>query len=84
MKSIKRKWDLLSDQRKDALIHEIITYFRDERDQEIGILAAEEVLDFFLDTLGPDIYTRALSDARSAVARGFENIEVDLDLLLGK
>lgn len=84
MDKAKRKWDLLSDERRRTLEREIISYFKTERDEDIGVIAAGEVLDFFLEALGPDCYAKAVSDAKSVVARSFENLETDLDLLTGK
>ena len=84
MTTIKRKWDLLSKERKSVLIKEVIAYFQTKRDQEIGIIAAEEILDFFLETLGPDIYNRAINDSKTTIKQSFENLEIDLDLLLNK
>ena len=84
MTNIKRNWELLSKERRDSLIKEIITFFKTERDQEIGILAAEDILDFFLQNLGIDIYNKAISDSKATIKQTFENAEIDLDLLLRK
>ncbi|MFA6549849.1 MAG: DUF2164 domain-containing protein [Candidatus Gracilibacteria bacterium] len=82
MAEIKRKWDLLTKERRAGLIREIITYFKEERDEEIGMLASEDILDFFLENLGKDIYKRAVDDSKALVKQNFENLEIDLDLLL--
>ncbi|HBB02825.1 MAG: hypothetical protein US89_C0007G0007 [Candidatus Peregrinibacteria bacterium GW2011_GWF2_38_29] len=82
MAEIKRKWDLLTKERRAGLIREIITYFKEERDEEIGMLASEDILDFFLENLGKDIYKRAVDDLKAIVKQNFENLEIDLDLLL--
>jgi len=84
MKDIKRKWDLLTKERREALIKEIITYFKTEKDQEIGVLVAEDYLDFFLQALGKDIYNKAIDDSKTTIKQNFENIEIDLDLLIDK
>lgn len=84
MEKAKRKWDVLSEERRRMLINEIITYFKTERGEDIGVIAAGDVLAFFLEALGPDCYAKAVSDAKSVVARSFENLETDLDLLTGK
>lgn len=81
MTDIKGKWDLLKQDRKQSLIKELITYFKTERDMEIGIVAAGEVLNFFLEAAGPDIYNKGIFDAKTIVRNSMENIEVDLDLL---
>jgi uncharacterized protein (DUF2164 family) len=50
--SKKRKFDLLiTNNKREAAIREIITYFNTELEQEIGIITAEDILDFFLDNV---------------------------------
>ncbi len=82
MVNIQRKWDVLAKEKRESLIKEIITYFKLEQNQEIGILAAEDILDFFLQAFGEEIYNKAIDDSKKTVREGFENLEVDLDLLL--
>ncbi|MBP9770624.1 DUF2164 family protein [Candidatus Gracilibacteria bacterium] len=84
MSIIKRKWDILRKDRRAALIKAVITYFKEEKEKEIGMIEAEEILDFFLETLTPDIYNKAIDDAKNTVRQNHENMEIDLDLLLNK
>lgn len=84
MPSIKRKLDVLSKECRAALIKDIIIYFETKRDQKIGVIAAEEILDFFLETLSPYIYNKAINDSKTTVKQSLENLEIDLDLLLNK
>lgn len=81
---MKRKWDFLSKQKKDSLIREIITYFKEEKDEDIGVIAAENLLDFFLENTGETIYNKAVEDCKTQIKKNFENIEVDLDMLTNK
>lgn len=84
MKNIRRKWDLMSEAKRQSLIREVSTYFKVERDFDVGLLAAEEILNFFLDALGPDLYNKGVSDSKNAVRQNLENLEVDLDLLFNR
>jgi len=84
MTDIKRKWDLLSKERRETLIKEVIDYFKTEKDQELGVIAAEDILDFFLEALGKDIYNKAIDDSKVVIKQSFESLEIDLDLLLNK
>jgi uncharacterized protein (DUF2164 family) len=85
MPIVKRQWELLITEEKRAqLLKEIITYFETKMDQEIGLVAANDVLDFFLRELGEDVQKKALNDARQIIKQNLENLEVDLDLLTGK
>lgn len=82
MNEIKRKWDLLTKEKRRICIDEIITFFKQKRDEEIGIIAAEDVLDFFLQNIGTDIYNKGVEDSKNLLKRQFEDLEVDLNLLL--
>ena len=46
----------LTSEEKKKLQDEIIYYFETERDEKLGIIASESILDFFLDNLGKYIY----------------------------
>ncbi len=84
MKEIRRKWDLLPKAKRKSLIEETITFFNQERDEKIGIIAAEEILDFFLQNIAEDIYNKRVEDSKELLKKRFEDLDVDLDLLLNK
>ena len=71
----------LSREKKNRLINEIQGFFYNEREEELGIIAAERVLDFFLEELGTLVYNKALDDSRLWFVEKLENIEIDYDLL---
>lgn len=82
MPEINRKWDRLSKEKRKALLEEIITFFKQERDESLGIIAAEVILDFFLENMGEDIYNKGVFDSKEVLKRRFDDLEVDLDLLI--
>lgn len=84
MGEIKRKWDVLTKEKRQTRINEIITYFETEHEQTIGVIAAGGILDFFLQTLGEDIYHQAISDCKKTIKEKIETIEIDLDQLINK
>ncbi len=84
MKPVKRKWDLISKERREVLIRETIHYFKTQRDEDLGMIAAEDILDFFLENIAPDIYNKAINDAKNTLKQSFDNLDIDLDLLCGK
>jgi uncharacterized protein (DUF2164 family) len=55
------------------LAETIKRYFADDLDQEIGVLQAEEVLDFLTETLGPVFYNRGLLDAEAALSKKMDD-----------
>ncbi len=67
-----------SKQQKDAMIQEIQRYFYEERGEEIGNLAAENLLEFFKQNLGPHFYNEAIKDARLLMEQKMTSIEDDL------
>jgi len=60
------------------IIGEIQSFFLQERDEEIGELAAHQVFEFFKEKIGPLFYNQALSDAKIIVEQKMLSIEEDL------
>lgn len=67
----------LSSEEKKRLTDEIKYYFEEERDEKIGIIASENILDFFLNNLGKYIYNKALDDAKIWYEQRMSNLESD-------
>lgn len=65
-------------QQKEAMVSEIQRFFYEERNEEIGNLAAENVLEFIKEHIGPHFYNEALKDARLVVEQKMTSIEDDL------
>lgn len=84
MNELKRKWDLLPKDKRRSCIDEIITFFKENRDEKIGVITAEDILDFFLQNIGTEIYNKGVEDSKIVLKKQFENVQVDLDLLLNK
>lgn len=82
MSELKRKWDRLSDEKRKAAIDDLIYYFESERDEKIGVLAAEQLLDFFLQNVGAEIYNKGIADAKETLYKRMEDLKYDLDDLL--
>lgn len=53
----------LDKNKKDYMIGAIKKYFLNEREEDLGDLAATLILDFFIEKLGPEIYNQAIQDA---------------------
>lgn len=84
MADIKRKWDLLSNDKRKQVIEKIQYFFQNERDEEIGMIAAEEILDCILEEAAIDIYQKGINDAKKLLKERFEDFAVDLDVLMEK
>lgn len=81
MANSKRKWDLLSEEKRRATVNEIIDFFLTDREQEIGIIAAEDLLDFFLESVGTELYNKGVEDAVDFLGERFESLQLDLEAL---
>ena len=80
----KNRFNFESDEIKQKYLNEIIGFFQTERGEEIGLIAAEQALDFFVETMGDEIYRKALQDAKKLLAEKIQDLEVELDLLSPK
>lgn len=71
------KIEFTAEEKRDILAA-IQKYFTEERDEEIGNLAAEFLLDFFMVEIGPIIHNRAIAAARKALKSQWEEMEFHL------
>lgn len=53
----------LSKEKKEEMISVIKDYFYNEREEEIGDLAASMLLNFITEELGPEYYNQGITDA---------------------
>ena len=82
MAKVKRNWERLSDEERKSVIEDLILFFENERDEKIGIIAAEEVLNFFLMAVGNKLYNKGIDDAKKVLKNRYEELQFDLDDLL--
>lgn len=59
---------------KAKIISEIQEYFLNERDEEIGNLSADLVLQFMIQQVGPAIYNQGIRDAHALVSKKIEDL----------
>lgn len=53
----------LSNEKRQDMVQKIKTYFLEERDEELGDLAAGLVLDFFINELSTEFYNQGVYDS---------------------
>lgn len=75
---------MLSEERRQQIINEIVTFFKESRDETIGVIAAEDLLDFFLQNVTKDIYNKGVTDAGQLLAGRLADLQIDLDQLINK
>lgn len=66
---------------KDQIKEELKEYVYYERSEEIGDLAAENMLDFILKEIGPYFYNQGVKDAKEMVNQKMVNLEEDMESL---
>jgi len=82
MSSVRKSWDRLPEDQKDHVKNQLIRFFDKELDEEIGVIAAESILNFFLQQVGPTLYNQGVSDAKLALEKRMEDLNYDLDDLI--
>ena len=65
-------------QEREAIVGEIQRFFIDELESEIGNLPAQQLLQFFGETVGAYYYNRGLHDAQAAFARQADNFNDEI------
>lgn len=71
----------LSEEEKKRIMEEIRAFYLDERDEEIGIIEQQQILDLFLEFLAPAAYNKGLDDAMQWYKKQQENMESDFYML---
>lgn len=56
---------IVTKEEKKNLIEEIKVYFANEREENIGDLQGELILDFILDKIAPSIYNQGINDMKN-------------------
>ncbi|MCF6465941.1 DUF2164 domain-containing protein [Clostridium sp. Cult2] len=64
----------LDKNKKDYMIGTIKEYFLNEREEDLGDLAATLILDFFIEKLGPEIYNQAIEDAYKYMSEKIQDL----------
>lgn len=81
MKPVKRSWDILSPAQRKAAAEAIIGHFQNEGREGIGLIAAEDVLDVFLQSAGAALYNKGVEDAKNCLKGRLGDIELDIEVL---
>ena len=71
----------LSKEEEKRFCEEFITFYSQEMDEKIGIIQAQIFLDFFLESMGPEIYNEGIDVAKNKVRDKFEEFDFELEEL---
>lgn len=64
----------ISDAKKEEMRRKIVAYFDNERDEDLGELASQLILDFFIEELGADFYNQGIEDAQVYIRDKLEDL----------
>lgn len=84
MTQVKRSWDILTDEQRKKAIDDIISFFYSERNEEIGVIAAGNLLDMFQQQIGVQLYNKGVEDAKEYVKKRLEEVGFDIEVHLKK
>ena len=77
----KRSFDPLTDEQRTEAVKQIRGFFEREHDMDLGLIAAEDILDFHLQLVGKPLYNKGVHDSKKVIKDRFEMMNIDLDLL---
>jgi uncharacterized protein (DUF2164 family) len=80
-KYMKRKWDIPDDEAQKKCINDVITRVEEIENLQVGVIAAQDIIDIVTEHLGPEIYRAGVRDARKVMQERAQDAEIDLDLL---
>lgn len=80
--TIKRAWDILTLEQRNQLIAEIGTFLEKEMDQKAGHIISGGLLDIVLQTVVPVAYNQGITDFRKRLEERFQDVLVDMDVLI--
>lgn len=67
----------LSDERKRGILRAFAAFYYDEFDEKLSEFRTEQVLDFFVKALGPQIYNQAIQDSRLFMTEKLEDLDAE-------
>lgn len=84
MMNNKSKFSLISDAKKRGAVEAIIAFYKRERDEEIGVIAAEEILDLVVDLVGREIFNKGVDETVRLLQDRLGSVWVDVEAIVKK
>jgi uncharacterized protein (DUF2164 family) len=78
---MKRKFDSISKEIEKKCIAEVITRVDEIDGSEVGIIAAQDIIDIVTQNVGPEIYNMGLHDAKKLLKERLSDLETEIDIL---
>jgi uncharacterized protein (DUF2164 family) len=68
----------IDDERRQRMLRLLQGFFREQFDEELSAFRAGELVEFFLTSLGPQVYNQAVQDARKYMQEKLDDLEGDV------
>ena len=68
----------LSDTRREQIMLALEGFYLEEFDETLSSFRAAQLLDFFLDALGPHVYNQAVQDARAFMQGKLDELDGEI------
>ena len=68
----------LEDDRRKRIAAKLQEFYRDEFDEKLSAFRAEQLLDFLLTAVGPQIYNQAVQDARAFMQQKLDDLDAEI------
>ena len=68
----------LDEARKKRAVEKLKKFYRNDFDEELSAFRAEQLLEFMLTVLGPQIYNQGVDDARVFFQQKLEDLDAEI------
>lgn len=75
---------LISEEKKREVVDAIIAFYKRERDEEIGVIAAEEILDLVVGIVGVEIFNKGVDETTKLIQDRLASVWVDVEATVRK
>ena len=69
---------VIDEARREQLIRRLQGFYRSEFDEDLSRFRAEQILDFHLEALGPQVYNQAVQDARKFMQDRLDDLDAEV------
>lgn len=84
MKKDKAKLALISEEMKREVVGAIIAFYKRERGEEIGVIAAEEIMELVIDLVGREIFNKGVDETTKLMQDRLYSVWVDVEATVKK
>ena len=68
----------IDEARKKRMIGKLQTFYRTDFDEELSTFRAEQLLDFLIESVGPQFYNQGVQDARVFLQHKLDDLDAEI------